>query len=138
MTNAPDAPDRIRRPVSLFPLAEPLPVEAGDRLACSILARPEAEQWIWTVRNDRTGESRRQSTWLGLSHSASLRARQASGNRPTASACGRIRSAVIALCDGNLTAEEIEERVLATHAEALPSTDAVRAVIARALADGTE
>ena len=137
MTNAPACPHRIERPVAIFPFADPLCVREGDAVTFSILTRPSDSLWSWNVRNDRTAEKRQQSTWQGLAHAAAFNARRASEQHPRATARGRIRAAVLALCDGKHTPDEIEEIVLARCGDVLPSVDAVRTIIFETLADDT-
>lgn len=69
LTNAPGAPDRIRRHGGFLPIDRPVAIEPGDIVDAELVIRPSEFVIIWTVRcrrRDQTIAEFRQSTLAGM------------------------------------------------------------------------
>jgi protein arginine N-methyltransferase 1 len=136
MTNSPLAEERIQRPQAFLPLADAVRVAAGERVRCTIMARPKEDFLAWVVETG--GKRQSHSTWNSLLlGEKDLRA----GNRNAVarlSGEGRAKLAILGYCDGVRTAAEIEETVWREHPELLPSRRALSDLVARVLSRDAE
>lgn len=136
MTNSPLAEEKIQRPQAFLPLAEPVNAKAGDRIRCTIMARPKENFLAWVAEAGGTRQSH--STWNSmLLGEKDLRA--GNGNAVARlSREGRARLAILGYCDGVRTAAEIEDKVWREHPDLLPSRRALWDMVARVLARDAE
>jgi len=137
MTNSPLAARPIQRPQAFLPLREGMPLDAGQHLAVSIVAKPQEEILAWTV-DAPDGRRVNQTTW----QSAPLmpeRLRRASPDRvPMKNREGLARLTVLGYCDGQRTAREIERLVLAEHPDLFPSPEESSRFVAHVLEKDTD
>ena len=138
MTNSPLAEHPINRPQAFLPIAEALPVKAGDRIAATVMVRPDDHLIAWTVEHPPSGRRFAHSTWQGLVLAPEDLSRLRPDRRPVLSRDGRARQIVLGYCDGERTAREVEQAVLRDHPALLPSPDAIARLVAQALARDTE
>jgi SAM-dependent methyltransferase len=138
MTNSPLSDQAIAREQAFLPIGEATPVEAGERIKATVMARPSDNMIAWSVELPRTGRRFSHSTWQGdMLGAADLRL--ANPDRtPRLSRTGRTRAAVLSYCDGRRTAKEIEELVLSEHADLFPTRLEVSRFVGGALARDTE
>lgn len=136
MTNSPLAEEKIQRPQAFLPLAEPITTKAGEKIRCTIMARPKEDFLAWVV--EAGGKRQSHSTWNSLLlGEKDLR----TGNRngvAKLSREGQAKLAILGYCDGVRTAAEIEEMVLRKHPDLLPSRRALSDMVARVLARDAE
>jgi protein arginine N-methyltransferase 1 len=134
MTNSPLADNPIRRPQAFLPLDEPVQVRTAEQISVTIMARPAENLLAWRAEFPATGRRFSHSTWHTLPLSPrSLELAEAKA-RPRASAAGRACSTVLAYCDGERSAGEIERIVLERHPELLPSRDEISRFVAHTIA----
>jgi protein arginine N-methyltransferase 1 len=135
MTNAPDAPERIRRQAACFPVAEPVPVETGDTVAVALRLLPSAPVHAWEVTVNGGGRVRatfRHSTLEGSPiDPADVRRPDA---RPRLTPYGDARATVFAMCDGRATVADIERAVFDRHRALFASEADAAAFVAGVLA----
>lgn len=127
MTNSPLDSGRIARDQAFFPFAEPLTLQAGDRIAVTMNLRHDANIYGWSARNLRTGERRRQSTL----HSTILSAADLvpPGGSVALGALGKAAQTVAAYIDGSRSTLEIEEAVARDHPDLMPTPSALRSFV---------
>ena len=121
MTNSPLSADRIDRHQAFLPIDQPLEVKQGDRLTSSIKARPSDANLLWSVRHASSGRRFSQSTWNGRFLTQGDLAFARPGKPLELNKLARARRIVPGYCDGKRTAKEIEQLVLADHADLFPS-----------------
>jgi hypothetical protein len=135
MTYAPGAQYRIRRRTACFPVAEPVPVDAGDAIAVALRLLPSAPVYAWEVTVSTGGRARasfRHSTLEGSPiDPADVRRPDA---RPRLSPHGGARAFVFAMCDGQATVTEIERAVFDRHRGLFGSEADAAAFVAGVLA----
>lgn len=107
----PGAPETIYG-TPFVPFAEPVRVDAGDRIAVDLQARLLGDDyvWVWETRIDRAAADSvrfRQSTALAEPLSPAKLRRRAHGHRPVLGEEGRIDRMVLERMDGGATLEEI-------------------------------
>jgi PRMT5 arginine-N-methyltransferase len=133
MTNAPDAPDRIRRRQVFFPIDRAVPLAEGDAIDVRMQFRPADLLYAWDVtvrRQSAAPISFRHSTFAGmLIDPADLR-RTSPAYRPRLTPRGLARLTVLSLCDGVRTLAEIEAAVRARHPDLFASDAEAAAFVA--------
>lgn len=116
MTNAPGVPHRIRRPAACLPVAEPVTVRAGETVTVALRLRPSAPIYAWdaTVSSGTCARVAFHQSTLEAApiDPADLRRPD---SRPVLSPYGEARAAVLRLCDGQSTVQEIECLVYDRH-----------------------
>jgi hypothetical protein len=133
LTNDPTAPDRLDRPVVLFPLAEPLVVTPGDIVRLGVSARPPTGRISWHADIGQGGAA--QDTFLGEVFGADDLQRLDPDYRPTLNDAGRLRRRVYELCDGSHTRADIEDVLRSEFGRQLP-TPAALSELMKALMNG--
>lgn len=138
MTNSPLDPGRIDRSQAFLPIAEPLPLTAGDTVHAQVVVR-HAEQLIsWTVRHEPSGRRFRHSTFDGMIVSEADIRRRRPDSQPRPTALAGARAAILAYCDGNRSRREIEAAVIADHPDLFPTREAIVRFVADVLDRDTE
>ena len=122
MTNSPLSDQAIAREQAFLPIGEATPVEAGERIKATVMARPSDNMIAWSVELPRSGRRFSHSTWQGdMLGAADLRL--ANPDRtPRLSRAGRTHAAVLSYCDGRRTAKEIEELVSERACRSVPDS----------------
>ncbi len=118
MTNAPGAPDRIRRRNAFLPVNAPVSLVPGDTVHVSLIIRPVDFVVTWFVtcrRGTAPLAAFRQSTLNGMLVVRQDLAGAAENATPTLNAWAAARGTVLALCDGRRTVREIESAVFERH-----------------------
>jgi protein arginine N-methyltransferase 1 len=138
MTNSPLAERRINRPQAFLPIAEPVPVRAGDSVKVRVMARPADHLIAWVVDFPAPGRRFSHSTWQGLLLAPEDLMRSRPDRAPKLSREGQARITVLGYCDGRRTAREIEQAVLRDHPELFPSPEEISRFVAQALGRDTE
>ena len=137
MTNAPAAPDRIRRRQAILPLDQRTDVVPGDRVSIEVRIRPTETliEWRATITGeDGTERARfRHSTFNGMLVSSEDLSRTLPARVPELSAVGQARRTVLELCDGRRTVGQIEHEMRARHAGLLPTDAAAATFVAEVL-----
>jgi protein arginine N-methyltransferase 1 len=111
LSNAPGAPELIYGS-AFFPLAAPVRLEAGDRVAFAWQARLVGDDycWVWKMQVRGAGEAPKaaftQSTFMGA-HSADALRRQAADHVPALNGDGRIDQRILQLMGEGRTLEDI-------------------------------
>lgn len=137
MTNSPTAADRIDREQLFYPLSQPIPARAGDRVDISLTIRPGemVSQWSVTVR-DGEGASRgsqTNSSFAGLLVGAADLARSHPAAHPVLSEWGRARQLVLQLCDGTRSVQAIEEALALRYPDLFRDHNAASRFVAESL-----
>lgn len=138
MTNSPLVDGRINRPQAFFPIAEPLQVTQGDRVAARVIARPDEPGIIWSAHHQPSGRRFRHSTFEGMIVAEAGLRRSRPDHRPTLSAKAQARATVLGYCDGTRSRAEIEAAVMADHPGLFPTPEAIRRFVADVLDRDTE
>lgn len=119
LTNAPGAPDRIKRRNAFLPLEASVPVATGDVIDVDLALRPVDFVVSWSVRCRRTGTeiaTSRQSTLRGMLLEREDLVSASEGSKPTLNRWAAARASIIELCDGQRELGEIERLVFERHA----------------------
>jgi len=95
-----------------LPLAEPISIKKGDVLSFEI-NRPEFGEWTWTVGHG--DKYQRYSTFLSEPVSPAVLQRKSDTHKPLLSHKGQVIQEILSLLDGNVSAAEIVERIMADH-----------------------
>ena len=138
MTNSPLADQAIHRPQAFLPIAEAVPVRAGDPVKVRVMARPADHLIAWVVDFPTTGRRFSHSTWQGLLLAPEDLMRSRPDRVPKLSREGQARITVLGYCDGRRTAREIEQAVLRDHPDLFPSPAEISRFVAQALGRDTE
>lgn len=136
MTNSPVEETRIQRPQAFLPLAEPVPVRAGDKVQCTVMARPKEGFLAWVV--EAGGRRQSQSTLNGLLLGEQDLRTGNPGAVPRLSREGEARRVILGYCDGVRSMAEIEAIVLKEHPDLLPSRQALADFVVRVLTRDAE
>lgn len=118
MTNAPGAPDQIARRQAFLPLDQPVAVEAGDTVECTVLVRPMETVLGWQLtvrRGDQVLRRSRQSTLAGMLILPETLGQTNPEWRPQLSVWADARATILTLCDGQRTLAQIEAETAARH-----------------------
>jgi SAM-dependent methyltransferase len=138
MTNSPLAERPIQRSQAFLPIAEAVPVKAGDSVKARVMARPADHLIAWVVEFPASGQRFSHSTWQGMLLAPEDLMRSRPDRVPRLSREGQARIAVLGYCDGRRTAREIEQAVLRDHPNLFPSPEEISRFVARALGRDTE
>ncbi len=138
MTNSPLSDRRINRPQAFLPIAEAVPVKAGDWLRAKIMTRPADHLIAWIVDFPASGRRFNHSTWQGMLLAPEDLPRSQPDRVLRLSREGRARITVLGYCDGRRTAREIEQAVLRDHPDLFPSPDEIARFVAQTLGRDTE
>lgn len=138
MTNSPLAQTPIQRSQAFLPIAETVPVKAGDTVKITIMARPKELMIAWVVEFPATGQHFAHSTWQGMLLAPEDLIRTNPAHIPQMSREGRARITVLGYCDGQKTAQEIEQAVLRNHPDLFPSPAEIAHFVAQVLGRDTE
>lgn len=137
MTNSPLDPGGIAREQSFLPLDRPCAVEPGDevRVALRVEALAHTVSWRAEIRSAR-GEVTvsAQSSFRGLLWSREDFEVRRPGFRPALSAWQKARLALLALCDGERTLDQIQGQFLAQHAALFASRAEAEAFVKETVA----
>ena len=124
LTNSPVAEGRIDRSASFFPLEYPLSVQQGDRVEIRMHIMPtdriltwKVEVWEQTPAGPSIKASFAHSTWKGMFLSPDNLKKLDPAHTPCISTAGKIRLAILELCDGTRSLAQIEEEVWRVHPE---------------------
>jgi protein arginine N-methyltransferase 1 len=138
MSNAPGAPERLKRAQAFFPLSEPLRVSAGSTIKATVMARPADHLFAWTVEVPGSHRRVSHSTWNGLLLDGADVIR-ANPSRPAAlNDRGRARRIVLGYCDGVRTVAEVEQLVRQNHPDLFASPGESSRFVAQVLGSDTE
>ena len=124
MRTGPDDPATVYG-TGFFPLAEPIPVEAGDEAAVSLRADVAGDDyvWRWEVCITRAGQEvarASQSSFQGTAFSPDRLLRRSHLHRPAATDSARVDALALAAMDGTSTVGEIAERLRDTFPARFP------------------
>lgn len=108
MTNSPLATDRIDRNQAFFPIGEPLPVQRGDIVECTMSVRPEDHLFSWSVSLPARAKSYRHSNWMALALNSDEIGRANPLRVPRTKREALARARILNYCDGTRNAEQIE------------------------------
>ncbi len=133
MTNSPLAESPIQRSQAFLPIADAVPVSAGDIVKATVMARLSDSLIAWTVEFPATGKRYRHSTWEGMLLSSEELLRANPNRVPSLGSAGEARMKVLSYCDGTNTAREIEQTVLREHPDLFPSPQAISDFVFRVL-----
>jgi protein arginine N-methyltransferase 1 len=138
MTNSPLAERPIQRSQAFLPIAEAVPVQAGDSVKARVMARSADQLIAWVMEFPATGRRFSHSTWQGLLLTPEDLMRSRPDRVPRLSREGQARITTLGYCDGRRTAREIEQAVLRDHPNLFPSPEEISRFVARALGRDTE
>ena len=138
MTNSPLAERRINRSQAFLPIAEAVPVRAGNVVQARIMARPADHLIAWIVEFPASGRRFHHSTWQGMLLAPEDLIRSQPNRTPCLSREGEARRAVLGYCDGQRTVREIEQAVLRDHPNLFPSSAEISRFVAQTLGRDTE
>jgi protein arginine N-methyltransferase 1 len=114
MTNSPLSAERILRRQVFFPIEEAVPVEAGATIEISLRILPSSDMYAWEVSvrpAAGTPVRFRHSTLHGMLMSPEDLRRTNPEYRPRLTRAGDARMAVLRLCDGRHSLQDIEQSV---------------------------
>ena len=137
MTNSPLADRRMSRPQVFLTFDRTMTVNAGDTIRASVSIRHEVELIAWTARNQRTGESFKQSTWRSQILTAADLAPKGAQVRAL-SPIGEAQRLILGYVDGQRTGRDIEDLLLRDHPLLLPTEAEVRSFVQSELARSTQ
>jgi protein arginine N-methyltransferase 1 len=137
MTNSPLAERAIQRSQAFLPIAEAVPVRAGDWVKVRVMARPAEHLIAWVVEFSTSGRCFSHSTWQGMVLAPEDLLRSQPNRVPRLSREGQARITVLGYCDGQRTAREIEQAVRRDHPELFPSPEEISRFVAQALGRDT-
>ena len=133
MSNSPLSEKPVDRSQVFLPLGAALPVQAGDRLKATLLARPDDNLIAWSVEVLATGKRFSHSTWQGMLLSAEDLLRADPERVPRINDAARARDIVLGYCDGRRTVRDIEHAVLREHPGLFPSSGEISRFVAQVL-----
>lgn len=133
MTNSPLDPASIQRPQAFFPALESFAVEPGDAVRIGLRFMADDHMIAWTIQPPRGAPAQRLSTFNSMVLTPETLVRD-SGRAVSLNAHGEARAFVLAQVDGQRSAEEIVEKVLAERPDLLPSPKAIRDFVKGVLA----
>jgi hypothetical protein len=137
MSNAPNLEGRISRSIALLPFEEPLELTEGDPVEISIMTRPNDHIWAWRVQAKGGAEKRSQTTLNALPPTAINAQIGSAGLTVQLTNRAKFRRIVFEYCDGKHTAAQIEDLIVAKHADLFPTEAALRAQVAAVLGSYT-
>jgi protein arginine N-methyltransferase 1 len=132
LTNAPTAERRLQRRNVFLPIADAVPVEAGDEVSVRIHVIPP-DTVTWSVEITRRGTMLgrcRRSTSNGMLIQREELRRMDPRSIPALTARGIARLTVLTLCDGTTPLASIEREVFRRHADLFQSESAASAFVA--------
>jgi protein arginine N-methyltransferase 1 len=135
-TNAPGAPDRIRRHNGFLPIDPPVAVERGDVIESELVIRPSDFLISWSLRCRRgsaTLADCRHSTLAGMLVTRADLAPLAVHSQPVLNRVARARATTLALCDGQRELREIEQLVFERHADLFENQHQAQLFVAETL-----
>lgn len=138
MTNSPLSEAAIGRSQVFLPVDETLPVNAGDRLDVTIMARPEDDLIAWVIEHPVSGRRFHHSTWQGDLLERERLARSHSQYIPKVSRTAHARNLVLAYCDGNRSVAQVQQAVLRDHPMLFPSKEEIERFVTAVLGRDTE
>ncbi len=138
MTNSPLSDRAIKRPQAFLPIDEAIQVSVGDWVKTTVMARPADHLIAWVVEFPATGQRFSHSTWQGILLVPKDLIRANPTRVPKLSREGQARTTILAYCDGQRTAREIEQAVLRDHPDLFPSPDEISRFVAQVLGKDTE
>jgi precorrin-6B methylase 2 len=133
MTNSPLEADAIRRRQMFFPIRDPIEVGAGTRMHVRLRMLPAEGMYSWQLDVDGRAPAR-QSTLAGVLLDRDDLERTRPSARPLRSPSAAATLAVLRLCDGHHTLQEIEAEVLAAFPGLFGSPARASAFVAGVLA----
>jgi protein arginine N-methyltransferase 1 len=126
MTNSPLSAERIYRRQVFFPIAEPVPIQAGSAIDVSMRILPADTMYAWEVRVEpRSGPplTFRHTTLRGMLLAREDLAPTNPAHRPRLTSPGVARLKVLRLCDGDHALSDIERAVYEKHADLFASPE---------------
>ncbi len=126
MTNSPLSAERIYRRQVFFPIAEPVPIQAGAAIDVSMRILPADTMYAWEVRVEPVSGppvTFRHTTLRGMLLAREDLAHTNPAHRPRLTSAGVARLTVLRLCDGDHALSDIERAVYEEHAELFASPD---------------
>jgi hypothetical protein len=133
LTNAPGRSDRINRRNVFFPVREPVKVRASDRIAVSMVIRPETRVVRWKVnvrRGDALLHTTDTSTFNGMLLSKASVVRTRPDFMPELTEAGLARRTVVDMCDGRTSVGDIEHAVFTRHRQLFNGPEEAAAFVA--------
>jgi len=124
--------------MAFLPIAEAVPVRAGDCVKATIMARPAEHLIAWTAEFPASGQRFSHSTWQGMLLSPEDLIRAHPERVPRLSREGQARTTVLQYSDGQRTARDIERAVLSDHPNLFPSPEEVSRFVMQVLGRDTE
>jgi protein arginine N-methyltransferase 1 len=133
MTNSPLAGERIARNQIFLSARESFAVKAGEVAEVTLRCRKEGDMIGWTITPPGGAPRQKLSTFAAVVLSERDLVGSASG--PLAlGPLGKARRAVLALVDGQRTAQQIEQAIVEAHPALFPSTSEIRRFVRAELA----
>lgn len=129
MTNSPLAAQRIARNQIFLAAREPFALRVGETVAVSLRCRKEGDMIGWTITPPGTppnGAPRQKLSTFGAVVLSERDLAGAASGPLTLGRLGEARRAVLALVDGQRTADEIEHAVIAAHPDLFPTATEIR------------
>jgi len=133
MTNSPFAEAPIQRSQLFLPIGEPVQVKEGDLAKATVMARPADNLIAWNLEFPASRRRFSHSTWQGMLLSPEDLQRTHPARVPKPNREGLARAVVLAYCDGQRSARDIEQAVLREHPELFPSPGEISRFVARVL-----
>ncbi len=131
MTNSPVSDARIQRPQVYLPLREPMPVKAGDSISVQISITLDDDLVTWTLVDPSNGRVFRHSTFKGLLLPEEDLLRSRPDFIPRLNSDGVRRHAVLSLCDGSRSRQEIIRTLVAAYPKIFPTVTEASVVVAQ-------
>lgn len=138
MTNSPHSDGAIRRSQVFLAIDEALPVEAGDRLDVTVMARPADHMIAWTVAHPASGRRISHSTWLGDLLERERLTRCHPEHVPQVSRTAHARNLVLGYWVGVHSVSQVQAAVLRDHPALFPSREDIAQFVANVLSRDTQ
>ena len=138
MTNSPLSAASIDRSQAFLPISEALPVQAGDVLNVTIMARPDDSLIAWTVEHPASGKRFSHSTWQGELIDRAALARSHPDYIPRLSRSANARNTVLSYCDGKHSIAQVQQAVLRDHPALFPTPAEISRFVAAVLRRDTQ
>ena len=129
MTNSPLSAARINRAQAFFPFGAAISVQEGDQLQVKVLARAAGDIFSWTVELPERGVCQTHTNWKSQILSDADLTDAGPGHVPVLTPLAEARKTVLACCDGQRTAAQIEQAMVSGFPDLFPSAAEARAFV---------
>jgi hypothetical protein len=141
ISNSPLGPRTIRRRAWFMPVERPVPLDTGDSIGAVVHMMPVEEMVTWKVElTSRDGVAKERfthSTFKGTLIAKEELLRTRPDYVPRLSALGEIERAILELCDGTHSAQQITEEVRQRFPENFTSAGAAEAAVSQTIGGKT-